>query len=453
MKNICFVAPSAYVLGGVATWLDELVPALRARDWSAHVILADGKFHQAAAYERAHRAIGPAQFVSDPTGTREGRVQALATLLSATEAHAVLSVNIPDAMLAVARIKQDNPHSRMRAIMTIHGLEPDLFADIEQLTPILDGVICSNRLAQARAMACMGMAHERVAYAPYGTHLPAAPRAESPTQYRTVNDRPLTVGFAGRFERFQKRVQDLAPIANALGKRGIKHRWLIAGDGPDQADIEALEAIDNSPVTCLGRIAAQRMRSDFFQQCDVLLNTSEWETGPIVVWEAMANGVAVVSSTYTGSVREAALVHDENCLLYRTGDIEQAAHRIEAMASADNRSRLTQGALTLLQRRYTPAISCQAWMQAIDTLVDLPPVRGDAPPMPSAGRLDQWLGSTLAQHVRRWSGRTFEHDEPGGEWPHTLNPKDRDDSQHWQVLTTLDNATSREPAAAGYGNR
>ena len=247
-SSVSFVAPSAYVLGGVATWLDELVPALRARGWRVNMLLTDGKFHRAPIYEQAHPAIVPARYVRNSSGSKEGRLQALAKALRECGSHAVVSVNVPDAMLAVARVKRVDPRSAMRAIMSIHGLEADLFADVEQLAPLLDGVICSNRLAQLRARMCTNISPERVHYAPYGTQLrPPRPVHDS---------RPMTIGFAGRFDRFQKRVQDLAPIARALLAGGTPHRWLIAGDGPDRESIDALANITDLCVHPLGHVDA-----------------------------------------------------------------------------------------------------------------------------------------------------------------------------------------------------
>jgi glycosyltransferase involved in cell wall biosynthesis len=316
------------------------------------------------------------------------------------------------------------------AIMSIHGLEPDLFADLEQLTPILDGVICSNRLAQTRARLCVGIDPARVRYPPYGT--PSQPSR------KTSPNGPLTIGFSGRFERFQKRVQDLAPIAKNLLARDIPHRWLIAGDGPDKTDIDALEQVPTLQVECLGYVPAAHMHERFYNRCDVLLNPSEWETGPIVVWEAMANGITVVSSNYVGSGCEAALRHGENCLMFPVGDIEQASRCIGKALDTGLRTRLAHAAQQLLAQRYTPATSCDSWADAISVLTTMAPATGKAPQLAAAGRLDRWFGATVAYRLRCMLDRTFDHREPGSEWPHTLNFRARDDHAHWHALTALD---------------
>lgn len=40
--HILLVAPSAYPLGGVATWIDYIVPGLRQHDWKVTLGLTDG---------------------------------------------------------------------------------------------------------------------------------------------------------------------------------------------------------------------------------------------------------------------------------------------------------------------------------------------------------------------------------------------------------------------------
>jgi glycosyltransferase involved in cell wall biosynthesis len=359
--TVSFVAPAAYPLGGVATWLDRIVPDLRQQGVNARVILAAGHHHDADAYLHAHPAIAPAMQVRSATGTRESRIQALATLLATTlevhPRHVVISVNIPDVILAIARLRACGGAAGVRAVMSIHGLEPDLFADLASLAPLLDGVVCTNRLAQTRAAAIPRLDGGRVHYAPYGT--PVSPQTDD------TPDPVFTIGYAGRFERFQKRVQDLDPMASALLRRGVQARWLLAGDGPDRAQVEAMARNHPGRVELLGTVAPHRMQQDFYRRCHVLLNPSEWETGPITVWEAMANRLAVVSSRYTGSGREAALKNDVNCLLFDVGDVDTATACLQRMADPGLRERLAASAEALVRERYSPAASCAAWYRAL----------------------------------------------------------------------------------------
>ena len=227
-------------------------------------------------------------------------------------------------------------------------------------------------------------------------------------------------------------------MARALSRRGVDARWLLAGDGPDRGEVEAMARNHPGQVELLGTVAAHHMEKAFYQRCHVLLNPSEWETGPIVVWEAMAKRLAVVSSRYTGSGREAALDNGMNCLLYDVGDVEAGAECLERMTDPVLRERLTASADTLVRERYSPEASCASWFRALTEIADSTARCGAEPAVPPAGRLDRWFGATVAENLRRTMPARYVADSPGSEWPHTHAGGRRDDPDHWRMLRALD---------------
>jgi glycosyltransferase involved in cell wall biosynthesis len=70
---------------------------------------------------------------------------------------------------------------------------------------------------------------------------------------------------------------------------------------------------------------APRLAAEVYGHHHALVITSSWETGPIVAWQAMASGMAVVSSRYVGAGLEGALEHDATALLFPCGDTDAAA--------------------------------------------------------------------------------------------------------------------------------
>ena len=104
MGDILFIAPSAYPLGGVATWLDYLLPGLRAQGWNATLGLAEGRFHDVDVYLTVHP---DDQVVRIPhrTGTQEGRVRQLIRTICAVRPDIVVAVNIADVAPAVDRLR------------------------------------------------------------------------------------------------------------------------------------------------------------------------------------------------------------------------------------------------------------------------------------------------------------------------------------------------------------
>ena len=419
LPRLLFLWPAAHGFGGVAIWLDYLLPALRERGWDPVLGLLEGpRYNRTATYLAAHR---PDPWIGVPcrTGTPEGRCRALLEAFRATRPDLVVSVNTPDAFTAVARLRSKG--SPMRVAMAIHGLEAGIYGDLERFREILDGVLTTNRLASRLAMELGGMDPTRVHYAPYG--LESSPSAgggpRAPRLPAEADPSTLRVGFAGRVVDEQKRVGDLVGISRALEEQGIAHHWTVAGEGPAG---ERLRRCLNGRATFLGAVPSPDLHGAFYGKIDVLLITSDWETGPLVAWEAMVAGVPVVSSRFVGSGLESALVDGENALLFPVGDAEAAAGQLARLhLDPALRGRIRDGGARLVRERYTVDHSVSAWERGLASILESPPLPAAPPvPVPSAkGRLERWLGARTAESVRAALGRTGPDSGSGGEWPHT----------------------------------
>src|SRR5262245_5636394 len=144
-RDILFIAPSAYPLGGVATWLDYIVPGLRQRDWNVTLGLVQGQFHNVDAYLDLHPD-NQVLRIRLGTGTKEGRVRQLFRTIRETRPDIVVAVNIADVAPAVDRIRALSDWSP-RLVMALHGLQPGYIASVANCAGVLDAVVCSNQLA------------------------------------------------------------------------------------------------------------------------------------------------------------------------------------------------------------------------------------------------------------------------------------------------------------------
>jgi hypothetical protein len=234
----------------------------------------------------------------------------------------------------------------------------------------------------------------------------------------------------------------LSGILRELVERGIQFELSIAGAGPAEAAIRQGLASHESAgrVRFLGTLSPTELAEQVYSKAHALLLTSSWETGPIVIWEAMAHGLVIVSSRYVGAGLEGGLRDDYNCLLFPVGNVEQAADRITRLADSALRHRLVDGGYELLAARYTRERSIEAWDRSFGAILEAPcsPVVNEPLPVPSAGRLDHLLGPNLGETVRRAVGLRFRHQNPGGEWPHSLGVRSDDDPGFWQRARELD---------------
>jgi glycosyltransferase involved in cell wall biosynthesis len=434
---VLFLAPSAYCLGGVQVWLNDLVAALQAAPhWEVKVALPSGAWHRLDRYLEAYPRL-PAVPLLNPTGSAEGRRRSITALLLRERPDLVVGVNIADLYAAVRRARSRG--FRGRVVLSLHALAADLIADAAAEADLLDAVIATNRLSCRLLERCAGMAAERVFYAPYGVAWPspvvAGAAAEQPTPAA------LRIAWVGRLEAAQKRVADLPGILRQLDAAGVPFHLTVAGDGPERQSLtRALAPWLNAGVASMpGALSASQLLREVYATHEALLITSSWETGPIVAWEAMAAGLAVVSSAYLGSGLEGALHHGCNALLFPVGDVGAAAEALKRVADPELRAGLVNEGRRLVQERYSADASHRAWCKAFEQVLALPPL-GPAlpePPLPRSGRLERLVGPGWAETLRRRLGRGFRHASAGGEWPHTAHG-DADEQELFKLAAELD---------------
>jgi glycosyltransferase involved in cell wall biosynthesis len=422
--KILFFAPSAYLLGGVQDWLADLVPAIRREGHDVTVAVPDGLFHCFESYRKAYPGlvcIG----LRNPTGSQEGRIQCIVNCIAFIQPDLIVGVNIAALYPAVARLRLRGGLVG-KLIITLHAIEADYLEDLRQFRAIVDAVVVTNKITGVLVAQESLIPKERVLYAPYGVKISTSklPKPKS--------DDLLRIAWVGRFEQTQKRVHDLVSILKQLDRISFPFCLSLAGDGPEATSLqEQLQPwIRSEQVRWLGRLDKYQLQHQVYDQSDVLLITSSWETGPIVAWEAMAAGLVVVSSRYVGSGAEGALKDGQTALLYSVGDCEAAASALAKLLDSNLRTSLANSALEMVRHRYSDSASLAAWLKVFGISMELPPLSLDYSELArltatvSSGRFDILLGVTRAEYLRRFLGLKFRHLSAGSEWPHSLHGAD-----------------------------
>lgn len=191
---------------------------------------------------------------------------------------------------------------RVARISTDHGAAPLLAASGARLRTALYGWDFRHAhriVVHSRAMASMANrlyrpAPGQLAHVPLGTAL-----AGEPLPARSA-DGTFRIGFLGRLTNAHKGLDVLLraiALMNAGGGRPV--RLLVAGEGPDRANNEALAAALGltSCVEFQGWIEDRRA---FFEKIDVLAVPSRREPFGLVALEAMAFGRPVVAAAVGG---------------------------------------------------------------------------------------------------------------------------------------------------------
>ena len=444
LGSLLFVAPSAYPLGGVAIWLRYVLHGLSDQGFVVHLGLLSGHFHKPSEYLAKHRFdTNKVDVVSikAQSGSREGRVASIVQTIEKLDVDIVVSVNAPDTFEAGNRVKTRYKPS-LKVVMTLHGLEVDYFLDIQAHQEQIDAVIATNRLTCLMIEEWANFPPQQILYAPYGVEIPIKDALEK-KQCKEVSA-PLTILYAGRIEQEQKRINDLISLVIELEKNNFSYHLLLAGSG-NQADVVVAELknqVIEGRLTYLGDLSHAELFEKGYAVADVLVLLSDWETGPIVIWEAMAHGIAVVSSQYKGSVAEGALIHDENTLLFPIGDFQTAANAVMNLNDKILRQRLVKNAYDLVLSRYSRERSIKQWV-AVMTMtmenIDAKPATDWRQSWQKQGRIERLLGYELGNKVRRLTRKSVLINDAGSEWPHSLSRvSDEIDQSFRQALNEVE---------------
>lgn len=93
----------------------------------------------------------------------------------------------------------------------------------------------------------------------------------------------------------QKGLTDLVDAADILRRRVPGLRWVVLGDGPQRGELEELVAVRGLGEVVV--LAGSRPSvADELAAADAVAVTSRWESGPLVVLEALALGRPVVAT-------------------------------------------------------------------------------------------------------------------------------------------------------------
>jgi glycosyltransferase involved in cell wall biosynthesis len=152
---------------------------------------------------------------------------------------------------------------------------------------------------------------------------------------------PIKVGYAGRIEKEQKRMDYIVPIAMALKKKNVKFKLQIAGTGAYEEELkkQILSHGLNQEIELLGLVEHDKIL-DFWLKQDVCLSCSDFEGHSITHSEAIAVGAVPVLTNTSGA--EDDVIDGETGYIVDIGDFEAIADKI-AILYQDKRRLKTYG--------------------------------------------------------------------------------------------------------------
>ena len=417
--KVLFLSKSHPVYGGVERWLFDLVLCLERRGVECIVALAKGsRFHDSGRYARVYDGMSVVE-LDGSSGSAPDRCLAVERALRAEKPDVVVPVMLADGLVVATKLKARLGH---RIVYPVHEIQAGI----------------------ARDLACCGAWLDRIVFVDVSgqVHFGKDPRTPTGRQVviscgvpayggeminRFCEMGPLRIGWCGRLEVPQKRVTDLIALSRLLDDAGVHYELSVVGEGQAKGLLERglRDGIESGRVRLVGTQSRDELYRSFYPWMDVLLVTSQGETGPLVAFEAMMCGCLVLSSDFHGRAENGALVDFQTCRLYPVGDMASAAKVLEEIAREPFAARdvARRGTICARQSRSLESMA-DRWHRLLqDVLADEVVATGGAVRIADKGdsRLRRWgVPDVVAERLRRILGRRFEHASAGEEWPRYL---------------------------------
>lgn len=238
-------------------------------------------------------------------------------------------------------------------IVTYHGSEPERIAGFGRIARGCDLVVTPSHKS-AEDLARIGkVPAQKLKVIGLGVDPPSAVSAEQVARLRRdlLGDGDRVILTIVRLAH-QKGIDILIDCAARLMQTHPGWRFVVAGDGPEEAPLHALAAARGvlANLRFIGRTSEPHLH---LRAADLFLLTSRWEALPFTIVEAFQAGTPAVATACSGVVE---LIDDSVGRVAPIGDIAAICAAVEAVL-ADEPRRRAMGAAALARAqedRFNP---------------------------------------------------------------------------------------------------
>ncbi len=260
-----------------------------------------------------------------------------------------------------------------RRILYLHSDYPGFNRWVARLAPHADAVLCCNAALRGKTLRAVGRFGDgRVFAVPLPVDM-----AEEPPMGPPHSGGPVVIGYSGRVQVAQKRLDRLGAFFAALETAGIDYRFEILGEGDALPDLRRRFA-ENPRVTFHGHRTGDDYR-DILRGWKYLFFCSDYEGLPVSLLEGVAAGAVPVYPDFHGGADWPGRL--DPALLYPNGDVGAAAEvvrRVETTWGPAPWALFRKRARTLLAE-HTPDNYLAAFDAAMGAVAVLPPRRRPRP--------------------------------------------------------------------------
>lgn len=238
----------------------------------------------------------------------------------------------PDEILVSCAFLKQLFGDKLTVIAGIRGGSESIYDDYYALRDCVDHFVCVSSDISS-AMISRGVPEGNV----HTMICPVTHPDKFDRSYPDGKDIPIRLGFAGRIEIEQKRMDLMKKLICLLEKSRVNYSFDIAGDGSYKNEMELfVKEMGIADRVHFPGLLSQKEISAFWTNHDVCVNIADLEGRSRMIAEAMAHGAVPVVTRVSGTNDD---IHEgENGFTVDIGDYEALADKIKYLD--DNRELL-----------------------------------------------------------------------------------------------------------------
>lgn len=224
----------------------------------------------------------------------------------------------------------------------------------------LAGVLAISQTVKEVFGRCTGFPDERLFVVPSGVQVGELDAVTRDTEFRRqYGQGDYLVGGVGKLSA-KKNWAMLVETAAALRERGLGVRWVIAGEGPEQAALEAM-LVERGLQEHVHLLGFREDATRVIKSLDLLFFPSLIEGASVTVREAMLLGTPVVAVDAPGTMESL----DGHGIGLKAGDIAAAADAVQrVLTDTDQRQAMISGARRSALARFAFPVTVSGTLAA-----------------------------------------------------------------------------------------
>lgn len=318
-KTILFDSINGLSLGGVEAWTLDICNSLIECCGSQVYIVTDSENYDISSTLKKHILLAD---IIHKERFSIRTVKNLIEIIIKKMPCKIITSTTNEMMLAAYLIKKYYPNM-IEIISVIHNSNESVYSAYLEFKECIDLFIGVSQDIQ-KDMIQRGIAPDKV----YSMTCPFTCEAVLNRTYTESREYPICIGYAGRIEYIQKRMDLLLKFIELLVSRKVNFKIELAGDGLAKEEMKKFieEKHLEKYITFIGKIHREEIPY-FWKTQDISINLSDFEGHSISQLEAMANGAIPIATAVSGSNED--ITNDVNGYIVSVGDYKSAADKVE----------------------------------------------------------------------------------------------------------------------------